>query len=80
VLYALWCLGDIERVEALEAEAARVQANSMMPLTDVGVRNLNQARSRLMADLRRRPRGEGDGMSLEQLATFPGMPRYGLDS
>ena len=75
VLYALWCLGDVERVEELEARIERVSLASMTPISQGGVKNLNSERQAVMAEIRKQ-RNQGDEMPVAVLLTFPGFPHY----
>lgn len=76
VLYALWCLGDVERVEELEERIRRVSELNMMPFSNGGVKNLNSERSAVLSAITRPMRGEEVGMPDEIMLTFPGMPHY----
>jgi hypothetical protein len=74
VLYALWCLQDVERVDELESRLVRAKEKTMMPFTDGGVKNLNDELATVQREIRT-PFGKGNaGMSLDQLMSFPGMP------
>lgn len=78
VLYGLWCLGDLERVEELEERIRRVSEVNMMPFSNVGVRNLNSERSAVLSAIQRSLDGgvTASGMPEEIMLTFPGMPHY----
>jgi hypothetical protein len=75
VLYALWCLGDLERVDDLEQRVRRVSELSMTPITPGGARNLNAEREAVLREIRRPVRAlvEPD---LAQFLDWPGMPNY----
>ena len=77
MLYAEWCRSDVERVDDLEQRIRRVSELNMTPFSDGGVRNLNAERQAVMAEIGRK-KGDtgGNGMPLEIMLTFPGMPNY----
>lgn len=52
VLYALWCLGDVERVEVLEQRLARVEQALLWPATKGGAENLTAEHRALFHELR----------------------------
>lgn len=76
VLYAYWCLEDLERVDGIEARQQRVLDNSLLPITDGGARNLEQERQAVNREIRTPFGRASTGMTLEELSQFPGMPGY----
>jgi hypothetical protein len=77
VLYALWCLEDVERVDRLEARWQAAQQAMRLPITDGGARNLNDELQAVQREIRTPfGRGTSTGMPTEVLLTFPGMPNH----
>lgn len=77
MLFAVWCLGDLERVEDLEARMKATQRASMLPFTETGAKNLNEERRAVLRDVHRRPVGEKrPDVDIKKFLDFPGMPNY----
>ena len=76
MLYALWCLQDVERVDAIEDRMIRAREKTMLPFTDGGVRNLNEELAAVQRELRTPATRTQGGLPRDQMLSFPGMPNY----
>lgn len=76
MLYALWCLEDVERVDALVRELEDNDRAFDAHDAQLQPAQLQRKRERLLQKLRTSPHGRSTGMSREQLLAFPGMPNY----
>lgn len=75
MLYAVWILEDLERVDALVQRGERLQAGWM---TYYGVNKpeqLNREQEAFSQQLNK-PLTPSSGMPVDKLLTFPGMPNY----
>lgn len=74
MLYALWCLGDLERVESLEQQADRVAYGYTMNHAMNAPKYLEQEREAVLRDMRRSVRSEPDRPAKDII--WPGMVGY----
>ena len=76
MLYALWCLWDVERVEQLEHRAERVADGFTVNHAMNAPRELERARELVLREMRRGPRLESVPTFDPAVLSFPGMPHY----
>lgn len=56
MLYAQWCLDDLERVDEIMERSRDISGRMQIPFSQAGADNLNRAHSQLIADMRNPPR------------------------
>lgn len=76
MLYALWCLQDMERIDEIEDRSKRANDLARLPFTDAGARNLNEELTAVNRELMQPASRRVGGLTFAQMRQFPGMPDY----